>query len=178
MQRERDREREEGAGGVANWQSSGKKWNNKKQRATRLARNRRSIRNRHSRRSRRRQERWRRGRWRRTWCRRATGKKPHIVVDSWPRAAVARVARSNSLREKIEEEEEKQAGGRGLLGLAAPQSGSASASACVTSCTATTRAARLLQFSSPSPTSSSFSSLFTPDQTKTASSSCRLCSRN
>lgn len=46
-------------------------------------------------------------RWRRTWCRRATGKKPHIVVDSWPRAAVARVARSNSL---TEEEEEMQPG--------------------------------------------------------------------
>lgn len=101
-------------------------------------------------------------------------KKPHIVVDSWPRAAVARLARSNSLRG------EKAGGGRVPLGA---QSGSASAF--VTSCTATTRAARLLQFSSlsspspsPFPTSSSFTSLFTADQTKTASSSCRLCSRN
>lgn len=81
-----------------------------------MARNRRNIRNSHSRRSRRRQQRLSRGRrrrWRRTWCRRATGKKPHIVVDSWPRAAVARVARSNSL---TEEEEEKQAGRKVPLG--------------------------------------------------------------
>lgn len=57
----------------------------------------------------------RRRRWRRTWCRRATGKKPHIVVDSWPRAAVARVARSNSLREEIEEEKKQSEASWGWL---------------------------------------------------------------